>query len=114
MPVGDHRDDQNGDDIGVGDGLDAGQRAPYDRRAAVEAILLKDDSLMGRIYRYGLEGKTPAEIAEAEDNQTVGVRLQLPNSAQRASQLGGADEPVGRPQRGCQAEAVAPVTGAER
>jgi hypothetical protein len=57
------------------------QASSYDRRSAVEQILLDDESLTGRIYRYGLEGKTPAEIAEAEDNQGVAFvynyRLQI-------------------------------------
>jgi hypothetical protein len=55
--------------------------AAYSRQAEVETILLNDDTLMGRIYRYGLEGKTPTEIAEAEDNQTpafvYNYRIQL-------------------------------------
>ncbi|MBD3947555.1 GIY-YIG nuclease family protein [Nocardioides ganghwensis] len=53
----------------------------YDRRAAVEAILAADDSLTGRIYRYDLEGMSPADIAAAEDNQGVAFvynyRLQI-------------------------------------
>lgn len=43
--------------------------APYDRRSAVRAILQDDESLMGRIYRYLEEGRTPAEIVELESNQ---------------------------------------------
>lgn len=76
--------DQNEDtsDSGAGgSAVDGGQQTPYDRRAAVEAILAEDDSLTGRIYRYDLEGKSPAEIAAAEDNQGVAFvynyRLQI-------------------------------------
>lgn len=54
---------------------------PYDRRSGVEQILLEDESLTGRIYRYGLEGKTPMEIAEAEGNKgaafVYNYRLQI-------------------------------------
>ena len=78
MIVSDQNERRQGSD---GD-IDAGQRAPYDRRAAVETILLEDESLTGRIYRYDdSRGRAPAEIAEAEDNQGVAFvynyRLQI-------------------------------------
>src|SRR5690349_20383426 len=54
---------------------------PYDRRQAVEKILLEDDSLTGRIYQYDLEGKSPAEIAATEGNKgaafVYNYRLQI-------------------------------------
>lgn len=46
--------------------------AAYSRQAEVEAILANDDTLLGRIYRYDLEGLTPIEIAEAEGNASPG------------------------------------------
>lgn len=45
---------------------------PYDRRAEVEAILMADETLLGRVYRHDLQGRTPAEIAAAEGNENVG------------------------------------------
>ncbi|WP_107771027.1 hypothetical protein [Nocardioides sediminis] len=51
---------------------DDGQQSQYDRRAEVEAILAGDDTLLGRVYRYDLEGRTPLEIAEEEGNASPG------------------------------------------
>lgn len=55
--------------------------APYDRREALRAILQDDESLMGRIYRYLEEGRTPLEIVELENNQgpafVYNYRLQI-------------------------------------
>lgn len=62
---------------------DDGQKQDCDRRASVEAILLKEDTLMGRIDQYGPEGKTPAEIAAAEDNQTPRVADRSGGSASK-------------------------------
>ena len=47
-----------------------GPPADYDREREVRAILDEDESLLGRIYRHKLAGRTPQEIAEAEGNQT--------------------------------------------
>ena len=44
----------------------------YDRRSEVEAILLADDTLLGRVYRHDLSGLTPTEIATEEGNENVG------------------------------------------
>lgn len=44
----------------------------YDRKVEVGAILAEDDTLLGRVYRYDLEGLTPLEIAEAEGNASPG------------------------------------------
>jgi hypothetical protein len=41
----------------------------YDREAAVRAILEHEDTVLGRVYQYDLEGRTPAEMAEAEGTQ---------------------------------------------
>lgn len=53
----------------------------YDREAAMRAILAKEDSVLGRVYRYDQEGLTPAEMAEVEGNQEVAFvynyRLQI-------------------------------------
>ena len=53
----------------------------YDRATAVRAILEHEDSVLGRVYVYGVQGLTPAQIAEAEGNQGVAFvynyRLQL-------------------------------------
>src|SRR5690242_2323767 len=53
----------------------------YDREAEVRTILGREDSLLGRVYQHDLEGRTPAEIAEAEGNQEVAFvynyRLQI-------------------------------------
>jgi hypothetical protein len=58
-----------------------GSDGQYDRRLAVERLLREDDSLTGRIYQYGLDGKSPAEIAEAEGNKgaafVYNYRLQI-------------------------------------
>ena len=43
----------------------------YDRRAEVERILSSDETLLGRVYRYGLEGLPLQEIAEREDVATT-------------------------------------------
>lgn len=55
--------------------------APWDRHAAVRALLETDESLMGRVYRHLEAGRTPQEIMEAEGNQTVAFvynyRLQI-------------------------------------
>lgn len=45
---------------------------PYDRRSELEAILLADDTLLGRVYRHDLAGLTPTEIATEEHNENVG------------------------------------------
>ncbi len=44
----------------------------YDRKAEVEAILASDETLLGRVYRYDLDGLTPLEIAESEGNASPG------------------------------------------
>lgn len=44
----------------------------YDRVQTVSAILSQDDTLLGRVYRYDLEGLTPAEIAIEEGNSGPG------------------------------------------
>lgn len=60
---------------------DVASNSSYDREAAVRAILAQEDSVLGRVYRYDLEGRTPAEMAEAEGNQEVAFvynyRLQI-------------------------------------
>lgn len=48
------------------------QFIPYDRRAEVVAILARDETLLGRVYRYDLEGRSPSEIASAEGVANVG------------------------------------------
>jgi hypothetical protein len=52
----------------------------YDRRAEVEVILSEDETLLGRVYRYGL-AMSPTDIAQAEGNSNVGFvysyRMQL-------------------------------------
>jgi len=48
------------------------QSLPYDRRAEVVAILARDETLLGRVYRYDLEGKSPSEMASAEGVANVG------------------------------------------
>lgn len=53
------------------DGVPAGEPA-YDRADEVRALLMTDDTLLGRVYRHDLDGLTPAEIAEAESNANVG------------------------------------------
>ena len=54
---------------------------PYDRTAAVRAVLEQDDSLLGRIYGYDVAGMSPREIADEEGNQGVAFvynyRLQI-------------------------------------
>jgi hypothetical protein len=60
--------DEHADGASAGEGLPP----PYSRQAEVEAILAADDTLLGRIYRYGLDGLTPVEIAEAEGNASPG------------------------------------------
>lgn len=44
----------------------------YNRADEVRALLMADDTLLGRVYRHDLEGRTPTEIAEAEGNENVG------------------------------------------
>lgn len=44
----------------------------YDRRSEVRSILSADDTLLGRVYRYDLEGLTPTEMAAQEGNENVG------------------------------------------
>jgi hypothetical protein len=46
--------------------------ATYERAREVDAILLEDDSLLGRVHRYESEGLTPQEMAEREDVATFG------------------------------------------
>lgn len=55
----------------IGD-ADNGQQPQYDRRAEIEAILADDDTLLGRVYRYDLAGRTPLEMAEEEGNASPG------------------------------------------
>ena len=43
-----------------------------DRADEVRAILMADDTLLGRVYRHDLEGRTPTEMAQAEGNENVG------------------------------------------
>lgn len=58
-----------------------GEGSTYDRESQVRAILEQENTVLGRVYRYDLEGRTPAEIAEAEGNQEVAFvynyRLQI-------------------------------------
>src|SRR5690242_6538065 len=53
----------------------------YDREAGVRAILEQEDTVLGRVYLYDVQGLTPSQIAEAEGNQGVAFvynyRLQL-------------------------------------
>jgi hypothetical protein len=44
----------------------------YDRRAEVMALLAVDDTLLGRVYRYDLEGLTPVQMAAEEGNENPG------------------------------------------
>lgn len=60
----------------------AAANAPhYDREAEVRSVLEADDSLMGRVYRYEMEGKSPQEITDLEGNQgpafVYNYRLQI-------------------------------------
>lgn len=61
-------------------GTDPQSRA-YDREAEVRLILTDDQTLLGRIYRYELDGLTPSQIAEEEGNQgpafVYNYRLQI-------------------------------------
>jgi hypothetical protein len=69
------------DDLTMAESSDPTPAASYDREAAVRAILDADDSLMGRVYRFERDGKTPQEIADAEGNQgpafVYNYRLQI-------------------------------------
>src|SRR4051794_34947013 len=78
----------------------------YDRESAVRAILEQEDSVLGRVYRYDVEGLTPAEIAQAEENQEV-LRLQLPAPDPGLGVRRSAQEPLGGPQRRSEASQVA-------
>ena len=63
------------DDQSLGLGGPGGEEMPahaYNRRAEVEEILRADQTLLGRVYHYDLQGLNPAQIAEAEGNATVG------------------------------------------
>jgi hypothetical protein len=42
----------------------------YDRKAEVERLLAEDDTLLGRVFRYDLEGLTAQQMAEREDVAT--------------------------------------------
>lgn len=44
---------------------------PFSRCAEVDDILSADNSLLGRVYRYDLEGLTAQEMAEREDTATA-------------------------------------------
>ncbi len=64
------------DDVSTGPDFTGGGTEPaahpYDRRAEVEEILANDDTLLGRVYRYDLAGRTPLEMAEEEGNAGPG------------------------------------------
>lgn len=72
----DSRMSEQGPDDHAGSALPGENLPPpgvaYSRQAEVEAILAEDDTLLGRIYRYDLDGLTPVEIAEAEGNASPG------------------------------------------
>jgi hypothetical protein len=58
------------EEVGAGEPTNEAQH--YDRRSEVEAILASDDTLLGRVYRYDLAGRTPLEMAEEEGNAGPG------------------------------------------
>jgi hypothetical protein len=86
-------------DTGIDDAQHGGE-PPYDREAAVRAILEADQSLLGRIYRNKNAGLSPRQIADAEQNQGVAfvynyslqidalVSGQVPNSPWAAKNVG--------------------------
>jgi hypothetical protein len=46
--------------------VEHGDDRGYDRRTEVESLLAADDTVLGRLFRYEIEGLTPQEMTARE------------------------------------------------
>ena len=44
----------------------------YDRRAEIERLLAADDTVLGRLWKYDQEGRSPQEMTDIEGVATTG------------------------------------------
>ena len=75
MPIGGHDRPRNTIESGPSQRGKAAVIYPnpgYDRRAEVERLLEADDTVLGRLWKYDQEGRSPQEMTDIEGVATTG------------------------------------------